>query len=65
MCDQDQLYLLEIVANVFVIVLFIVKFCVCDLNMPRALEININDRFMWQHVECCSSTTKNIKFPLP
>ena len=33
--------------------------------MPCALEINSNGRFKWEHVESCSSTTKNFISALP
>ena len=39
-CDQDRSFSLDTLANVFVNVLFKSTFCVCDLNMSRALEIN-------------------------
>ena len=45
---------LDTLANVFCSVSFIVKFHVCEHNIPRALEINSNSRFKREHVESCS-----------
>ena len=44
-CDQDQVFLLDALANLFFSVVFIVKFLVYDHNMPCALEINSNSGF--------------------
>ena len=57
-CDQDWASSLVTLANVFVSSLFIEKFCVCNLKMSCAVEINSNDNgaFKQQHVESCSST---------
>ena len=46
-----RLFSLDTLANVFVSVLFSVKFYVYDQNMPCALEINSNSGFKWENVE--------------
>ena len=58
-CDQDRASSLVTLANVFVSFLFIVKFCVCNLNKLCVVEINSNgnDGFKQEHVESCSSAT--------
>ena len=57
--DQIRLISLDTLADVFISVLSIVKFCVCKHNMPFALEINSNGKTN-QAFEILSSTTKNI-----
>lgn len=54
----------DTLTNIFIKVLFTVKFLVCEYNMPRAFGktviVKINE-----HVKSCSSTSKNIIFPPP
>ena len=50
--------------NVFVSVLFIMKFLLCDHDMPFALAINSNGGFKQEHEKSCSSTTKNMIYSL-
>ena len=55
---------LDTLANVFISVFFIVKFRVCEHNMPCTLQINSKDGIKQDDVESCHPTTKNIS-PLP
>ena len=60
-----ELISLDTMANLFVTVLFIVKFRVYDHHMSCALEINSNDEFQREPVKSCSSINKNVMSPLP
>ena len=61
-CDQYRMYFVDTLANSFG---YILKFSVWEHDIPCALEINRNVGYKREHVEYCSSTTKNIISPLP